>query len=103
MKKMFLSMFALGCLSFQPAFAQDAEKLYQGKSCVACHSMSTKMVGPAINEIAAKYAGQDGAAEMLAESIKTGSQGKWGQMPMPANNVTEEEAKALAEWVLKQG
>lgn len=103
MKKMFLSLIALSSLSLQPAFAQDAEKLFQGNTCVACHSMSTKMVGPAINEIAAKYADQDGAADKLADSIKNGSQGNWGQMPMPANNVTEEEAKALAEWVLEQG
>ena len=29
-----------------------------------------------------------------------GGVGVWGQNPMPANNVTPDEAKALAAWVL---
>jgi cytochrome c len=29
-----------------------------------------------------------------------GGAGVWGAIPMPANNVTDAEAKALAEWVL---
>ncbi|WP_347330356.1 c-type cytochrome [Marinimicrobium locisalis] len=103
MKKVLLSLCALGSVFVQPALAQDAEKLFQGKACAACHSMDTKMVGPAIKEIAAKYAGEDDASGILANSIKNGSKGKWGQMPMPANNVTEEEAKALAEWILEKG
>ena len=49
---------------------------------------------------AAKYAGTEGAAELLAGRIKNGTVGAWGQMPMPANPVTDEEAKILAEWVL---
>jgi len=103
MKKTLLSLVALGSLSLQPALAQEAEELLQGKACSACHSMTSKMVGPAIHDVAEKYEGRDGAAETLADSIKNGSKGKWGQVPMPANNVSEEEAKALAEWVLEQG
>jgi len=51
-------------------------------------------------EIAAKYDGQADAATLLAGRIKNGTQGTWGAVPMPANAVTEEEAKTLAEWVL---
>ena len=37
---------------------------------------------------------------MLAAKIKAGGKGTWGQIPMPPNNVTEDEAKKLAAWVL---
>ncbi len=101
MKKTVISLLALGgALALQPALAQDGESLYKSKACVACHAIDSKLVGPAYKEVAAKYAGQDGAVEMLAGKIKNGSQGVWGPVPMPPNPVTEEEAKILAEWVL---
>jgi cytochrome c len=94
-------MLALGgALALQPALAQDGEALFKSKPCAACHSIDAKIVGPAFKEVAAKYAGQDGAADTLALHIKNGSQGVWGPIPMPPNPVTEEEAKTLAEWVL---
>lgn len=103
MKKTVISLLALGgALALQPALAQDGESLYKSKACVACHAIDSKLVGPAYKEVAAKYAGQDGAVEMLAGKIKNGSQGVWGPVPMPPNAVTEEEAKILAEWVLSQ-
>jgi cytochrome c len=39
---------------------------------------------------------------MLATKIKAGGKGVWGQIPMPPNNVTPEEASKLAAWVLAQ-
>ncbi len=101
MKKLLIPLLALGgALSLQPALAQDGEALFKSKPCAACHSVDMKMVGPALKEVAAKYAGTDGAVELLAGRIKNGTQGAWGAMPMPANPVTDEEAKILAEWVL---
>jgi cytochrome c len=59
-----------------------------------------KVVGPAYKEVAAKYAGDKTAAAKLADKIQKGGVGVWGQVPMPANQVTPEEAKTLAAWVL---
>lgn len=103
MKKVLVSLFALGgALALQTAVAQDAETLYNTKACVACHKIDMRVVGPSYKEVAAKYAGQDGAVDMLAGKIKNGSQGVWGPIPMPANAVTDEEAKILAEWIMTQ-
>ncbi len=52
--------------------------------------------------MAAKYKGDAGAVEALAAKVKAGGKGVWGQIPMPPNNVTPEEAKKLATWVLSQ-
>ncbi|AZE54667.1 Cytochrome c551 NirM [Pseudomonas synxantha] len=101
MKNTLLSLFALAAwLSVQPAMAQDALALFKSKPCAACHAIDTKMVGPALKDVAARSAGVAGAVDTLASHIKNGTQGNWGQIPMPANPVTEEEAKALATWVL---
>jgi len=58
--------------------------LAQKNACTACHAVDRKMVGPAFQEIAKKYAGQPGAVDKLADSIRKGGAGKWGPVPMPA-------------------
>lgn len=74
----------------------SGEDLFNSKGCTACHSVDNKVVGPALKDVAAKGSSQ----ETLANHIKNGSVGEWGSIPMPPNNVTEDEASALAEWVL---
>ena len=88
---------ALLCAAL-PAVAD--QKLAEKKNCLACHAVKEKVVGPALKEVAAKYAGQDDAANRLADKIRQGGVGVWGQVPMPPNDVTAAEAKVLADWVL---
>ncbi|QXI26058.1 c-type cytochrome [Pseudomonas vanderleydeniana] len=101
MKNTLISLLVLGAaLSVQPAAAQDAQALFKSKPCGACHALDSKLVGPSLKDVAAKNAGVSGAVDTLAGHIKNGTQGNWGPIPMPANPVTEEEAKTLASWVL---
>ena len=97
-------LFALAALAIttlsSPVFA-NAE-LAQKKNCMACHAVDKKLVGPAYKDIAAKYAGQKDAVAKLSEKVIKGGVGAWGQIPMPANSVTPDEAKALVTWVLAQ-
>ena len=82
-----------------PAFAQA--DLAQKKNCMACHAVDKKVLGPAYNDVAAKYAGQKDAADKLAEKILKGGTGAWGNIPMPANpQVNEAEAKQLVQWIM---
>ena len=81
-----------------PAFAN--QELAQKKNCLACHATDKKVVGPAYKDVAAKYAKDKNAVTMLAEKIQKGGVGAWGQVPMPANQVTPDEAKQLATWVM---
>lgn len=98
MKKI-ASVLALAAVLAAPAFANA--DLAQKKSCLACHAADKKLVGPSYKDVAAKYAGQNDAAAMLAQKIQKGSVGAWGQIPMPANpQVSAAEAKQLADWVL---
>ena len=84
-----------------PAFADQA--LATSKNCMACHSVDKKLVGPSFKDIAAKYAGQAGAADKLAGKIVKGGSGVWGPVPMPANaQVNDADAKKLVDWILAQ-
>ena len=96
--KKFALIAALAAVVAAPAFAN--QELAQKKSCLACHATDKKLVGPAYKDVAAKYAGQKDAAAKLADKIQKGGVGVWGQVPMPANPVTPDEAKTLATWVL---
>ena len=90
---------ALALSASAPAWADQA--LAQSKNCMACHSVDKTVVGPAFKDVAKKFGGQAGAADMLAQKIMKGSSGVWGPVPMPANTqVSEAEAKTLANWVL---
>lgn len=99
MKKILLPFIALVAVaSIQTASADEA--LFKSKPCVACHTIDTKVVGPSLKEVSAKYADEEGYAATLASHIKNGSSGTWGPIPMPPNPVTDEEATQLAEWIL---
>jgi cytochrome c len=84
----------------QPTAMADAEALAKAKGCYACHAVNAKQVGPAFKDVAKKYAGKPDAVAYLSERIKKGGAGVWGNVPMPPQNVTDEESKKLAEWVL---
>lgn len=94
--KALITLLAVAAVS--PAFANA--DLAAKKNCLACHATDKKLVGPAYKDVAAKYAGQKDAVAKLAEKIQKGGAGVWGQVPMPANQVTPDEAKQLATWVL---
>ena len=84
------------------AFAAHANKtLAEKNGCLGCHAIANKLVGPAYQDVAAKYAGQSDAKEKLVQSIRNGSVGKWGEVPMPAQaKLSEADAKKLATWIL---
>ena len=68
----------------------------QQKGCFACHDINTIKVGPAFKDVAKKFAGQPGAEEEISKRIKNGGVGTWGNVPMPPQNVTVQEAWDLA-------
>ena len=101
MKAVYVAMLAAAGI-VMAGQAQADEALAKSKNCMACHAIDKKLVGPAYKDVAAKYKGDAKAPAMLAEKIKAGGKGVWGQIPMPPNNVTPEEAAKLAAWVLSQ-
>jgi cytochrome c len=75
--------------------------LAKKNNCMSCHGVDKKIVGPAYQDVAKKYAAQADAEATLAKSIKAGGSGKWGPIPMPQQaQLTDADAKTLAAWIL---
>lgn len=78
-----------------------AMELAKSNGCLSCHAMDEKIVGPAYSKVAVKYKDDSDAASSLAQSIRNGSSGKWGRIPMPAHgNMSNEDINLLSRWVL---
>jgi cytochrome c len=98
MKSVLISaLVAAGVLASAPAFAN--KDLATKSGCMACHAVDKKLVGPAYQEVAKKYKASDEA--MLADKVRKGGKGVWGQIPMPPNAaVKDEDLKTLIKWIL---
>lgn len=69
--------------------------------CSACHAVDKKIVGPAYQDVAAKYRGDKSAQAKLEHKVKTGGSGVWGPVPMPPNSaVPDADIHALVSWIL---
>ena len=73
--------------------------LMQKNSCMACHGMDRKLVGPSFRDIGQKYRGRADAVAYLAGKVKAGSVGVWGAIAMPPQALSEADARAIATWL----
>jgi len=93
------------------AMAANPPAPKEAATCLACHDVEAKKIGPTYKEVAKKYAGDKGAqARLTDEAIKgTGPAGKgWmkegkASMPfMPPNTaVKPEDAAKVVKWILE--
>ena len=75
--------------------------MMQKEGCAACHAIDKKIVGPAYQDVAAKYKGDKDALAKLTQKVKNGGAGIWGPVPMPPNaQVPDPDIKALVTWIL---
>ena len=90
----------IGLLGGAQAVRADQE-LAMKKNCAACHYVDKRKYGPSFQQVAAKYADQKNAVTVLANKIRKGGTGVWGQDVMPPQpQVSAAEARALATYVL---
>lgn len=84
--------------------AAASEAISKKAGCAVCHDTSKKLVGPTYKEIAAKYKKDPNAAARLAQSVRKGSKGVFGQVPMlptGTDKLSDAELKAVIDWILK--
>jgi cytochrome c len=84
---------AVGMMVAAGANASAAEDLAKAKGCLKCHAVGEKKVGPAYQDIAAKYKGKSDAEATLVAKLRDGK----GHMKVTAS---EAEIKTLVQWVL---
>jgi cytochrome c len=97
-----IAAIALAVLALAGAgVASASEDLLKKSGCTACHQNDKKLVGPAYQEVAAKYKGDAGAAAKLAAKVKAGGSGVWGPVPMPPHpQVADADIKTMITYIL---
>ena len=79
----------------------DVAGLARRKACLSCHAADMRIMGPSFTEIAAKYRGDATAEARLADKVRKGGAGTWGELPMPAHSdLPDSDIKSLVQWIL---
>lgn len=89
----------VGAVAAPAAVAKPVSALLQQNACMACHQIDSKVVGPALREIAAKYKDRADARDYFVGKLKNGSSGVWGPVPMPPQSLPEADLAAIAAWL----
>lgn len=85
----------------QADVATVAKGIMEANGCKACHSIDTKVVGPAFKDVAAKYKNDKTAVNHLVNKIKKGGSGVWGELNMPAfATLSDEDRTTIVTYVL---
>ncbi|WP_435355922.1 c-type cytochrome [Emticicia sp. SJ17W-69] len=81
----------------QTKIPPNIEKLLQKNTCLACHKVDVKLIGPAYKDVAKKKY----KPEQIVELIKKPVPSNWpGYIPMAAlPNVPADEALTIAKWI----
>ena len=86
------------------ADTNDMAALLEDRACHACHALTETLIGPSYQAIAELHRSRkEVMAKVLARKIIAGGAGNWGLVPMvPNEHVSEDEARAMAKWILNQ-
>lgn len=82
---------------FSLAYTENGAILVEKLNCLSCHDFSQKRTGPSFAEIAKKYGTSKKAVEKVARIIIN------PPSFMPPFKIPFSEAKAIAEYILKEG
>ena len=86
--------------------ASADEKLARQYGCLECHSVTSRIVGPAYGDVAARYRGDSAARAALIAKVSHGGKGNWtqitGGVPMPpfGRRAPAADIERLVDWVL---
>lgn len=73
--------------------------LMAASDCNTCHNEKSKVIGPALVDIAKKYTAAD--VETLAKKVISGGSGNWGNVPMTAHpQLSLADAKEMVSYIL---
>ncbi|SEC56236.1 Cytochrome c [Maribacter dokdonensis] len=85
----------------QVSAAVTGKALTQAMDCKTCHKVAEASIGPNYKDVAAKYKERRDALKYIQGKIKTGGNGVWGEVTMPAHpNITTDESRQIALYIL---
>ncbi len=86
---------------FVPANSRAISQLATKHTCMTCHQVDKKLVGPSYADVAAKYHNDPKAIDAIIGQIENGGSGKWGAVAMVGfkGKVPPEDIQKLATWI----
>ena len=85
----------------QVSAAVTGKALTQAMDCKTCHKEAEASIGPNYKDVAEKYKNRRDALAYLQSRIKTGGNGVWGEVTMPAHpKITSEETRQISQYIL---
>jgi cytochrome c len=79
----------------------SALEIAKKNSCLSCHGLNNKILGPGFSDVAKRYKSDASAEMLLIDKVKNGGSGNWGSMAMPAHEkMSNEDIKLLVNWIL---
>ena len=79
--------------------SEKGAELMANSDCNTCHNAQSKIIGPALVDIAKKYKESD--VDMLADKVIKGGSGNWGTVPMTAHpDLAVADAKEMVKYIL---
>jgi cytochrome c len=76
-------------------------KLLAANDCLTCHKVDVKVIGPAYQDVAAKYPATEANIDTLANKVIRGGKGNWGDVPMTAHpTISQSDAKDMVKYIL---
>ncbi|MGB5429334.1 ThuA domain-containing protein [Eudoraea sp.] len=80
--------------------AVTGKALTLSMDCKTCHKVNETSIGPTYKEIAEKYIDDNNMVSYLMGKIKSGGNGVWGEVTMPAHpNITNAESGQIVAYI----
>ena len=80
---------------------KQGQALADASDCKTCHHATNKLIGPPHADVAKKYEFTQPNVTYLADKIKNGGSGVWGEIPMtPHPDLSQADAEKMAMYVL---
>jgi cytochrome c551/c552 len=80
--------------------AVTGKALTLSMDCKTCHKVNEASIGPMYTQIAEKYKDDDNMVSYLQGKIKSGGNGVWGEVTMPAHpNITNAESRQIVTYI----
>ena len=84
-----------------PADQPEGLTLISNSDCGTCHNATTKVVGPAFKDIAAKYENTAENISRLADEVINGNSGVWSNIPMTSHaGMDKKEVEKMVSYIL---
>ena len=92
---------SLASAATDPAVAQQLKAYVNSKglSCMGCHGIEQKKIGPSWIDVSKKFAGNPKEIQILTNRIHKGGSGTWGSIPMPGNMATDKQSAEIAKLI----